>query len=58
MSSLQFSLLPQASLVAFSPASLPSRAAFPACRFTETDVSMIVTLLQACGLQLRAGGLL
>ena len=26
------------------------------CRFTEADVSMIVTLLQACGLQLRAGG--
>lgn len=25
-------------------------------RFTETDVSMIVTLLHACGLQLRAGG--
>ena len=56
MSSLQFSLLPQASwqlvhLPACPPMLLPRR-------FTETDVSMIVTLLQACGLQLRAGGLL
>ncbi len=36
---------------------MPSHLPLPCdlFRFTETDVSMIVTLLRACGLQLRAG---